>query len=306
LEQAAALGVSPDRVQRACAVGLLVRVGRGWYAVDTGNTVAGLDVASRGRLHALGARESDVVLCGTSAAAVWGLPLPPGLADVRRLEVLAQDPDAPWGGRRRYETVRRWQASGAFVVEGPHGGRLTDPLQTAIDLGRGLPLPFALVALDAAMALSQQFGLPPEVVRDLLEERAAAARRGRGLRGVLEATAYADPRAESPLESIVRGRIIEAGLPTPAVQVNVTGVSGRPYRADLGMRIAGDPPGTTRLLIEADGLGKYGDASDLAEEKRRQHDLERNGHPVVRVLYGEAVHAPVNFIGAVATIIAGG
>lgn len=292
------MGISPDRVQRACAAGLLLRVGRGWYVVDTNGDATGLDTASRGRLQALGPRASTV-LCGRSAAEVWGLPLPPGPSDAAGLEVLADDPDAPWGGRRTYETIRRWKVPGAFIVQGPHGGLVTDALQTAIDLGRGTAMPFALVALDAAMALTQRHGFPPEVVRDLLAERAAAARGRRGLRGVLDAIPHADPRAESPLESIVRGRIIAAGLPHPALQVQVTGVSGRSYRADLGMWVEGDPHGSTRLLIEADGLAKYVDARDLAEEKRRQHDLEGNGHLIVRVLYGEAVFSPERFIATV-------
>lgn len=306
VDEAAFLGVSRDRVERACAAGLLVRVGRGWYVLGAEADGPGLDIALRGRLEALRGQSRDVVLCGTSAAAVWGLPLPPGLRDVRGLEVLADHPREAWGGQRRYETVRRWQVPGAFVVDGPHGERITDPIQTAIDLGRGLPMPFALVALDAAMALTQRLGIPPEVVRLLLDDRAAAARASRDVRGVLQAVPHADPRAESALESIVRGRIIDAGLPTPELQVPVTGVSGRQYRADLGLWIPGDPPGTTRLLIEADGLAKYAEVGDLAMEKRRQHDLEGHGYRFVRALYREAVHAPDDFIATIATIVAGG
>ena len=71
---AEAVGVSRDRVERACAAGLIARVGRGWYVAVSDNQEStwersGFDVVSRGRLHALGDPEATV-LCGTSAAAV--------------------------------------------------------------------------------------------------------------------------------------------------------------------------------------------------------------------------------------------
>ena len=286
-----------------------MRVGRGWYVAvsddqESTRERSGLDVVSCGRLHVLG-DPAATVLCGTSAAAVWDLPLPPGVQRPRGLEILAESPQASWGGRRAYETLRRWKVPADFIVEGPHGGRVTDPLQTALDLGRGLDLPFALVALDAALRVTQGAGIPADVGRTLLRERVLAAHGGRGLRGVVKAATYADVRAESPLESIVRGRIIEAGLPVPRPQVRVVGRSGREYRSDLGLALPGDPPGFTSLLIEADGVGKYMQPGDLAAEKRRQHDLEGGGHRFVRVLYGEAVSAPEGFLETIGRLVAG-
>ena len=305
---AEAEGVSRDRVERACAAGLLVRVGRGWYvavsdAPEPTRERSSLNVVSRGRLRALGDR-SATVLCGTSAAAVWDLPLAPGVQRPGGLEILAESPQASWGGRRVYETVRRWKVRADFVVEGPHGGLVTDPLQTALDLGRGLDFPFALVALDAALRVAQRMGIPADVARVRLEERVSAARGCRGMRGVVTAATYADARAESPLESIVRGRIIGAGLPVPRPQVRVVGRSGREYRSDLGLALPGDAPGNTSLLIEADGLGKFAHPGDLAAEKRRQHDLEGRGHRFVRVLYGEAISSPEGFLETVGRLVA--
>ena len=233
-------------------------------------------------------------------------PLPCGIYRLRPggLEILAESPQASWGGRRVYETVRRWKVRADFVVEGPHGGLVTDPLQTALDLGRGLDFPFALVALDAALRVAQRMGIPADVARALLEERVSAARGCRGMRGVVTAATYADARAESPLESIVRGRIIGAGLPVPRPQVRVVGRSGREYRSDLGLALPGDAPGNTSLLIEADGLGKFAHPGDLAAEKRRQHDLEGRGHRFVRVLYGEAISSPEGFLETVGRLVA--
>lgn len=168
-----------------------------------------------------------------------------------------------------------------------------------------MDLPFALVALDAALRVAQDAGIPADVGPALLRERVSAAHGGCGLRGVMRAASYADARAESPLESIVRGRIIEAGLPVPRLQVRVVGHSGREYRSALGLALPGDLPGFTSLLIEADGVGTYLQPGDLAAEKRRQHDLEGQGHRFVRVLYGEAVSAPEGFLESIRRLVAG-
>ena len=115
-------------------------------------------------------------------------------------------------------------------------------------------------------APAQQAGLPFDVIRHLLAERASVVRGYPGSRGAMWAAALADPRAESALESVVRGRVIDARLPAPALQVEVVGRSGRRYRCDLGLRRPDDRSGMTGLLIEADGLGKYTRPDDLAEE----------------------------------------
>ena len=71
-------------MERTCAAGLLTRVGKGWYVVtrDEGQSsgpgqseravpATGLNQAARGRLQAR-ERSHATILCGASAAAVWG------------------------------------------------------------------------------------------------------------------------------------------------------------------------------------------------------------------------------------------
>lgn len=157
-------------------------------------------------------------------------------------------------------------------------------------------MPFALAPLDAAMRHAVASGVPLDVAREVLAVHVEAFRGRPGSRAAVEAAALANPGSESPLESIVRGRIVESGLPMPALQVNVVGQSGRRYRCDMGLQRPGDPPGMHGLLVEADGLGKYLTPDDLAAEKRRQHDIEGTGREVCRVLYAEAVHAPDVFL----------
>lgn len=299
LPLAGAAGVSRDRVERACTAGLVQRVARGTYAVvESGQ-------AARARLTALRDRNPGIVACGSSAALDWGLPIPPGY-DVARGDVEVAYRNGAQGrrGRRPGVVARRWSIPDGHVTTGPRGQLVTDPLRTAIDLARGMPLHLALIPLDAALGVAIQHGFTCEEARTELRTRWNQCRTANGMATVGGAIRHADPLAESPLESIVRGRILVAGLPIPRLQVPVMGKSGRFYRADLGLDLAGDAPGTFRLLIEADGMGKYQSPKDLADEKRRQHDLERQGHIFVRVLYDEAVHRPSDFLGTIRRLVA--
>lgn len=298
-------GISHDRVERACAAGHLVRVGRGAYAATprgAGEAPPGLTPAQRARLARLCAEHPGTLASGRTAAAIWGLPLPPGVTrgTPGEIEVVATPGVSGRRGARLGAVVSRSHVPAHHAARGPAGEPAIDALRTSIDLARGLPLHSALVPLDAAMRLlvSRQ-GLPPEVARELLEGHIADLRGSPGIRSVRAAAAWARPGAESALESIVRGRIIEAGLPAPRVQVPVIGASGRRYRADMGMDLPGDPPGSCRLLIEADGLGKYQRAEDLRDEKRRDMDLARNGHDLLHVMYAEALGRPEEFIGII-------
>lgn len=289
--QAMALGFSEDRIERACIAGLVERLGRGWYAATDQGSV-GL-----ARLQVLQQANPGVVACGATAAALWGLPPPPG-RDVcsDTVEIAFRADAGGLRGRRLGVRARRWSIPDHHIAVGPQGQVTTDPLRTAIDLARGLPMPFALVSLDAVLRLNVTSGMSVQEARRLLQATWAEARSCSGMRAVGLAIPFANPLAESPLESIVRGRIIEVRLPVPLLQVEVMGASGRWYRSDLGLDLPGDPAGSYRLLIEADGLLKYQCAGDLAEEKKRQHDLERRGHCFVRVLYREGVYEPGPFL----------
>ncbi len=88
---------------------------------------------------------------------------------------------------------------------------------------------------------------------------------------------HADGRAESPLESLARSRLIIAGLPTPNLQVWIAGT-----RARVDMLYEAE-----RLVIEADGMLKYRSPADLRDEKRRQERIERAGYRVIRVMWSD-------------------
>lgn len=287
-------GISDDRVERACAQGLAERLGRGWYAVVPE------DAQRLSRLSVLLDSNPGILACGSTAAALWGMPVPPGYAGpATGIEVAFRDGSGGLRGQRLGATARRWHVPDDHLAYDANGYPATDPLRTAIDLARGLPLPFALAALDAGLRVAVTAGADREQAHDRLHHHWLGLRRGKGMRRVGLAIPHADDRAESLLESIVRGQMIQARLPASTLQVEVMGASGRWYRSDMGLDLPGDPPGSHRLLIEADGLLKYQAPEDLADEKKRQHDLERRGHVFVRVLYREGVYEPEGFLGEI-------
>ena len=98
--------------------------------------------------------------------------------------------------------------------------------------------------------------------------------------GIVE---LADPLAESPLESLTRLAIHDAGLPAPELQVPIA-VPGRrvPYYVDLMWP-------QRRLVLECDGRLKYRDEDAPWREKKRQLALERVDLHVERVVWDDVM-----------------
>ncbi|HEX3824079.1 MAG TPA: type IV toxin-antitoxin system AbiEi family antitoxin [Mycobacteriales bacterium] len=152
------------------------------------------------------------VVGGTAAALLHG-------ADVRRrrdpVEVVAC----------RDSQIRRpgIRASAALLEPGDivmiGGVPVTSPVRTAFDLARKRDVIEAVVGVDAML---NRGGCR-------LEELAAyiAGHRGwRGVRWADRATFFAEPKAESPMESRQRMRFVLAGLPRPKAQVELYTESG--------------------------------------------------------------------------------
>lgn len=305
--QAEQLAVSRQQLEHAAKVGLVTRLGSGWYALTCEHDPPfGFPMAQAQRLMVLVHGNAAAVACGVSAARIWQLPIPPTHHQGQdRLEIAYRDGHGGKRGERFGAVARRWPVPDGHVTTGPGGEPVTTPLRTAIDVARGQPLPFALISLDAALRMTIMSGDKPEDARAQLQSIWEALRRGHGIRAVGLALPFVDERAESALESIVRGRILEAGLPRPYVQVPVTGASGKHYRADLGLDMPGDPRGSSRLLIEADGRQKYAGVDDVLSEKDRQTDLERRGHRFARTDYREMLQRPAVFTDYLRRLLAG-
>lgn len=110
------------------------------------------------------------------------------------------------------------------------GITVTVPLRTAWDLGRLAHRDMAIGALDGLLRHST-------FTKDELLHGVEQFRRQRGVIQLRHLAPLADPRAESPGESVLRLRWLDLpSLPLPTPQVSILGPSGREiYRLDLGV-----------------------------------------------------------------------
>lgn len=163
--------------------------------------------------------------------------------------------------------------------------------RTVVDLRRALPFREALVPADAALG-----GCPD--LAEAWRAELAACRRMPGAARAARVLAFADPRAESALESVGRAVFHEAGLPPPELQAVVT-VGGRfVARVDFLWR-------RRLLVVELDGLAKYREQGELQREKQRQNQLTAAGYRVLRFTWADVVGRPADTARAVARALDG-
>jgi hypothetical protein len=146
---------------------------------------------------------------------------------------------------------------------------VTKPIRTAWDLGRLCRRDLAIGALDA---LLRGGGFTHEELLDGVER----FRRQRGVRQLRQLAPLADARAESPGESVLRLRWLDAGItPAPEPQVPILGDSGRVrYWVDLGVP-------ELRFGCEYDGEAFHGERERDRDEERREWIRSARGWIIV-------------------------
>jgi hypothetical protein len=267
-------GLTPSGIRAEVRLGRLHRVRRGWY-VD-GATWHDLDDRQQHVVLAAAATASSsrLVLCGLTAAAVWGIPIVETWpAELRVL-------DAYRGGGRSEPGVRRTStAADGAPTASHHGLTVTTLSRTVVDLAASHGFVSGVVAADWALAA----GVGRDELERDLGRRSSPIGRARA-RAAIEA---ADARSESPGESAARAAMIAAGFDAPELQ--------RVFRDDLGeMRVDFFWP-EVNVAGEFDGKGKYtrdefarGDPGEVAwREKRREDRLRRLVDGVVRIVWSD-------------------
>jgi hypothetical protein len=179
----------------------------------------------------------SAVLSHASAARLWGLPVRRGLPGPVRLT----DPTLSRQGRG-YRVTQAPLRTGEVVRRGPL--RLTSATRTLLDCAREWDLDDAVVAFDAAQ-------LAELVTARDLAGGLAALQGWRGARRAARSVALADGRAESPLETRGRLRIVGAGLPKPALQVEI-------HAGGLLVAVVDAWFDQAALAVEFDGRGDGG------------------------------------------------
>jgi predicted transcriptional regulator of viral defense system len=250
-----------------------------WHRLRRGIYIAADDLAHAeddGRRHQLDCLavllaldRPTAAISHLSAARLWGLPLR------RRQDSDVRLTDPAHGRRGRgFRITRAPLDAGEIRTRGSF--RLTTPARTLVDCAREGPLEDVVVALDAGL-------LAGKVTHQELFDAAARARRWPGGSRADRALSLADGRAESPLETRGRLRIVGAGLPSPELQVEIR-VSGRLIAVvDAWFDDAA-------VAVEFDGRVKYADPwrgrspeQVLWDEKRREDELRALDIGVVRV-----------------------
>ena len=266
-QQLHALSFGERRIATAVRSGRLTRLHRGAYACPQYWDAATSTAQHCMRLLAVQLAVPDACAWGVTAVLAWGLP-------VRTI------PDTPLVNR----SAQAATAAGARVSRSPynyadvidHRGLRVVPIPVAVvETVACVDLSSGLITADAAL----RRGITVESLWAAVASRSSRAGAGR-LRVTLE---HADPGAESWLESLSRGRSIEAELPLPLCNVELR-VSGRWVRVDLLWPEWG-------VVGECDGKGKYDDARTAAQviwkEKRRHEWIESLGFEVARWGYPE-------------------
>jgi very-short-patch-repair endonuclease len=231
------------------------RVGHGVYAWSgIPDTPMRAIAAVRARLPA------GAAFAGRTAGWLHGLDLPP----CDPIQVIVPAPSGMtarglWISRARLdagEVVSRW------------GMPVTPIRRTLRDLSRRLPLVEAVVIADMALHL----GL---VELEQLDARAAR---------------FAEPAAESPMETRLRMLLVQAGLPRPEAQVSLYDDRGEFIaRADLYYP-------SHRLVLEYDGSTHR---ERLVADNRRQNALLSAGFQLLRFTAPDVLDAPDSVAGQV-------
>lgn len=271
-------GLAGEDLRRAIRTGSLVRVRYGAYVpAETWSTA---DAAERHRLRVRAAarRLSAPVFGHESAAAVWRLPLLGAWpADVHVLVLAAcGTPTSPGVRRHRVTDPPESRRVGGVAV--------TTVARTVVDLARTGSFARGLVLADDAL---RRYG----VGEDDLSREVATASGGRGVRAARRVLDEADAAAESPGESLSRARMIELGLPRPALQREVRDHDGFAGRVDFlweRQGVVGEFDG--RLKYRAGATGDRAAAEDRVwAEKRREDRIRATGLRVVRWTWRDAL-----------------
>ena len=276
LQMARACGIHPAELRRLTRLGLVRRLVDGVYVVAQVPDSLGLRVEAL-RLVV----PPDAIVTDRTAGWLHGakMILAPG-------DHLAVPPVSIFHRGRGCRLRGDLLASGQRMMPDEHvmdvrGLAVTTPLRTACDLGRLLKRDAAFAALDAMLRLGA-------FDKDQLLDASHGFRGYRWVRQLRALAPLADPRAQSPQESILRLRWLDCdGLPPPEPQRPIrapAGVVGGHYWVDVGID-------ELRFGVEYDGKEFHG-------PDRQEHDGSRcewiTNHEcwVLKVVDKSNVHGP--------------
>lgn len=307
--QLRAAGLSPRRIRRLVREGALRPVLYGVYASGAAAAPLTGDGATatrdrRGSQAAQAGRAPDpsashllkvaaaLVVTGSrsvgshhSAAQVHHLSLVRSRA--AELVHVTKSP-ADRGSRTGRPGIRVHQAAlPAEHVTSCQGVPVTSVPRTVVDLARTLPFVAGVAVADSALR-------DKKATRGELEAVLAQCPRWPGIQRARRVISFADPLAESVLESISRAVFHQHGLPSPELQVWVGDEDEIAGRVDFLWR-------RHRTIAEADGAVKYDRPAQAMAQLNRDARLRAAGFEVVHFTWPEITRVPAQVVAAIRT-----
>ena len=276
-------GVTSSAEHRWVELGRLVPLWRGVYRV------AGAPVTAHQRLLAAVRFNGEGAVASHRAAAwLWGLPgFAAGFIEVSK----------PRGRSQRRQTG--W-LHGSLVLPDHHTTDrqaipVTTPARTLFDLTSVVHPARAERALDAALASGLVHLGEVQVV---FAELARRGRRGTAaMRELLDARCEGYVAPSSELEALGRAVLAAAGLPEPAVEVDLGDGEDWIGRVDLLFR---EP----RLVVELDSASHHSALGDRRADTERTRRLRAAGWRVKRVSWWDLVERPDEIVAEVLALCA--
>lgn len=274
--QLVAGGLHPNEIRSKLRSGELARIRRGVYrAGGTVDPIVGhQQLVWAMLLHV----DASNVVSHQSAAVLHGLPTP--REDLARVCMTRRT-----AGHTHSTTQLKVRDTPLDDLDVTllNGVPVTSLARTTADLARTLPYPWGVTVCDAALRI----GLHCAEMLEALDRHPQL----RGQARARQVASFADPRSESPAESMSRVAIARAGIPMPLLQYEIFDDNGEiAARTDFAWP-------ELRLVGEVDGRIKYrellrpGQSADavIMAEKRREELIRQQGWWIVRWDWGTAI-----------------
>ena len=269
-QEALAAGYDVDGIKAELRCKRWIRLRKGVYA--SGEAAARADTRTRHLMDCVAVLlvlADGPVLSHASAARHHGLVVPRSAGPDVRVTTAGQ-----WRIGRGYRVAHAALPDGDVVPWMAFGA--TSVPRTLVDCAREWSQQDAVIALDAALHNES-------TTRAELQAAVHSGRHRAGVSGAARALGLADGRAESPLETKGRLRLLASGLPLPELQVDLYDQRGFVGRLDAWYEDAA-------VAVEFDGWQKYADpwggrtSAEVAwQEKRREDRVLATEIRVVRV-----------------------
>ena len=281
-----AAGLSADQIRTRVSRGELLAIGRGAYASGPRAREL-LKLAGGEELLRVAAAAAvigtEAVVSHESAACVYGIDL----LGTRAAEATLTCPRRRGWHSRTGMRLHAADLPPEHVLSSPTGLRLTTPARTVVDLARTLDFRAGVVAADSALRRKL-------ATQDELRSVVAACRRRSGIAQAEAVVDFADPLAESPLESIARVLFRDCGLPAPILQAWLGGTAEPVGRVDFYWR-------KYRTVAEVDGAIKYADPARARAQLRRDALLRADGYEVVHFDWQDITENPAYVAASIRT-----